>query len=347
MKRKKTTIILIFIVFFTFIWIRVSLNANSDHYDNNYEKIFEQYISVCGGAELSKIKTEKRIGTLIKGKTGKVPFTSISTSSGKWFYNQVFAFGDQVCYGFDGHVAWVADKDSIAKIPDREVLDLKVLFDIRLPLGLRQLFPDINLKEIIKADDTEHLVFFGRTENNIQLELVFDKQSALLLRLGNIYFSDYKKIGRVVRPHKIFLGHDKGQHDLRLMMEIAKISFNESVDDKVFSQPLCPLKPTRAPLYTRRKQISVSNEVLEALVGEYQQVNKPENVFVIKRQDNHLMMKTSRSPYFIELKPETQLDYFVRFLNLEVHFVKNNQGQVVCLEIGPERKLVAEKINPE
>lgn len=338
---------LILVVFFIFTVTGISLDINSQEHKITAEKILNRYIAACGGNELSKIQTEIRKGILIKGKTGKVPFTSFSTASGKWTYNQVFAFGDQVSYGFDGHLTWVADKEGVSEIDSREVLDIQMLFDIQLPHRLRNIFEKIFFKKMVKKENAEHIIFCARNRDNIQVELVFDKKSGLLLRSGDIYFSDYKKTGQVIRPHKIFIGHDLGGDNLRLMMEIQKFSFNESIDEKMFSLPLCPLKPNRSPLYTRRKQITVSNEILETFVGNYQQVDKPDNVFTIKRQENHLMMKTSRSPYFIEIKPETELDYFIRFLNIEVHFVKNKQGNVVCLEIGSGRNVTAKKINPK
>ena len=47
----------------------------------------------------------------------------------------------------------------------------------------------------------------------------------------------------------------------------------------------------------------------------------------------------------IEIKPESELDYFIRFLNQEYHFVKDSRGKVVQLELGYERKIKAKRID--
>ena len=225
----------------------------------------------------------------------------------------------------------------------REILDLEILFDIRLPQRMHTRFSEMEIKEIVDMEDKEHIIILGTAHDGNQIEMEFDSETGLLIRFGDITFSDYKKNNGVVRPHKIVIGDGSSEDELKLVMEVHKITFNEPIDEKTYSRPCCPLKPVRAPLFSRRKQIIVTNEVLDALVGHYRQVDKPDHLFIIKRQGNHLMMKTPRSPYFLEIKPETELDYFIRFLNVEVHFIKNDQELIDRLEIGREKRLVAKK----
>jgi hypothetical protein len=46
----------------------------------------------------------------------------------------------------------------------------------------------------------------------------------------------------------------------------------------------------------------------------------------------------------VEILPETEMDYFMRFLNREFHFIKDEKGQVFRLELGGEQTLKAKKI---
>jgi hypothetical protein len=310
------------------------------------DDVIGRFVSACGGDALGFVKTERRTGILLKGSAGKVPFESVSTASGQWYYNQVFAFGDQVSYGCDDGDAWVADQHGVVDIDRRELLDLLMLFDIQMPLRLRTLFPELKIKHSTDEEDAGNIVVSACSVDGIRMELVFEEMTGLLIRAGDLYFSDYREAGPVVRPHQIFIGEDPGD-GLRLQMQVNEIVFDGPVGGTIFSRPGCSLKRTKAPLYTRRKQITVSAQVLDTLVGRYSRVDKPDQVITIKRQDNHLMMKTFGSPYFIEIKPESELDYFIRFLNLEVHFVKNKDGDIIRLELGPERRIVAIKMISE
>jgi hypothetical protein len=46
----------------------------------------------------------------------------------------------------------------------------------------------------------------------------------------------------------------------------------------------------------------------------------------------------------IEIKPESENDYFIRFLNLDFHFLKDEKGQIAFLQIGANNKQKAKKI---
>lgn len=75
--------------------------------NNETEKITENYLSACGGSALAEINTEIRKGTMLRGVSGKIPVKIIAKSPGKWRFHLTFAWGDRVCYGFDGSATWI------------------------------------------------------------------------------------------------------------------------------------------------------------------------------------------------------------------------------------------------
>lgn len=82
------------------------------------ENILDQYTMACGGASIKDIKTVSGNGTLVRYKSGHVPFTSFFKEPGKFRYHQVFAWGDQVCYGFNGNNAWRQTTEKVEIMED-------------------------------------------------------------------------------------------------------------------------------------------------------------------------------------------------------------------------------------
>ena len=71
---------------------------------------------------------------------------------GRWRYSQVFAWGDQQSFGFDGTRGWVADTKSVGPMEAGQLLDLQVLWDPRMPGHLSELFPTM---EVTGTEKTE------------------------------------------------------------------------------------------------------------------------------------------------------------------------------------------------
>lgn len=346
MKRWNNHLILVALTSFLFIHSKIPCAENTmlSTVSITADKIIEKYRQACGGSALAEIKTETRKGTLVRGESGKVPFEIISKAPGKWFYNQVFAFGDQVSYGCDGMNAWVQDTKGISEISAQERLDLQVLLDAQAPLKLAEFYPEMTVKESKKIGENEFIIVRAKSKEGITTELEFDLQTGLLARAGDIYLEDYREVGKVKRPYRIFIGDDPGEEQLRMKMEIAEIVQDIDVADSIFKPPVCALPFKKAPLYTFRKDAVVSNEAMNACVGVYQHPTKPEVTYIVSRQGDHLMLFRTGWPNRFEIRPESELDYFVRFLNWEFHFVKDETGKIIQLEIGPDRAVKAMRI---
>jgi len=308
------------------------------------DEIVKRFIQAIGGSELTKVGTEKRTGTLIRGVSGPVPFETSAAASGKWYYQQVFAYGDLVSYGFDGRQAWTQDIEGVAGLPPEERLDLVLLLDIQAPLKLEQLFPEMTVKGSERIGEREAVVLAAVSGEGVGSELAFDKATGLLLRAGDLFFGDYRDAGKVKRPFLVFFGKDEGQDSLRLKMQVSEIRQGVDIDDTIFSKPAGPLRPVPPLLYKLRKETSIGRESLEAFVGVYQSNSDPNVNFTVTTQGPHLMIEQTGWGTRIEIRPESETDFFMRFLNREFHFVKDATGRVTGLELGPDRVQKAKKV---
>ncbi len=306
--------------------------------------IIDKYIQACGGIALKEIETEKRHGTLVRGNDGHVPLEIISKTPGKWRYVQTFAYGDQVCYGSDGVTAWVQDTRDISDMNARQQLDMQMLFDAQAPLNFKDLYPEITLIGTEKIGEREADILQAVSHDGIRTRLVFDRETGMLLRAGNMVFEDYRQVGRVKRPFRIILGKDQDENHKHMKLEIADIQHNSEVDDSIFQRPSCILPYQEAPLYKSRARAEVDIQALEACVGDYRHPLKSDLVYSFYRQKNHLMLKIKGTSLNIEVVPESETDYFIRFLGWEFHFLKDPAGIVTQVEMNLGQKVTAEKI---
>jgi len=72
---------------------------------------------------------------------------------------------------------------------------------------------------------------------------------------------------------------------------------------------------------------------MEDCVGIYQHPQNPKLSYRVYRQQNRLMVKGPRWGQSLEIKSESETDYFIHFLGWEFHFLKNEEGSVTHLEI--------------
>ncbi len=321
------------LILFLAAGVVLSGKASSSGSALSVPKIIENYIQASGGSALDAIKAEQRKGTLLRGTSGKVPLEIIAKAKGKWRYTQTFAWGDQVCYGFDGETAWVQDTKSVKEMSPRQRLDIQLMFDVQAPLKIHEFYPEMKNTGSETMGDREVTTVRSRSQEGFITDLAFDRQTGLLLRAGDIGFGDYRDVGQVKRPFRILLGKKQEDQHRQMIMQFTEIRHDIAVDDSIFLQPAHVLPFTEAPLYKSRKQVEVSIEALEACVGVYQHPQNPKLSFRVSRQQNHLMVKGPGWGQNLEIKPESETDYFIHFLGWEFHFLKDDEGSVTHLEV--------------
>jgi hypothetical protein len=204
----------------------------------------------------------------------------------------------------------------------------------------------MTIDETAAADEKGLIAIDARSPEGIARRLLFSAESGLLLEAGEIVFEDYRPVGPVHRPFRIWIGEPRGQNHQRLRHEVSSISHDPAEVQAFFNQPSCPLPRAPAPLYKIRTEQAVSVEALEACAGVYERPGDPPVTYTVWRQGQHLMIKRAESITGIEIKAESELDYFIRFLNQEFHFVKDDSGKVVAVDFGPERARRAWRVKP-
>ncbi|MBU0754368.1 MAG: hypothetical protein KJ645_04465, partial [Planctomycetes bacterium] len=237
--------------------------------------IIERYAQACGCTGMAEIRSEIRKGTLVRQANGKVPLQIFSKAPDQWRYDQTFAWGDQVSYGFDGTRAWMADTKGFYPMDPRQRLDLQMLFDVHAPLKMYDFFSSMKMKgEEVIAGRTADTLAAVSTEG-FQTELAFDRETGLLLRAGRIYFEDYREVGPFRRPFKIVFGTEESEDPYPMVMVFEEIQPDPEIEDSLFRQPQCFLPFLESPLYKRPPQVEVDCAAMDACTGVYRLVSNP------------------------------------------------------------------------
>lgn len=328
-------------------FLQATLHAfNNDNAETNKitaEEVLLTFIDSAGGSILANIEAIARKGTLVRGENGAVPFETYSKSDGRLFYKQVFAYGDVVNYIFNKKEAWCRDTKKIIPLTEEEKLDLQILADHQLPIKLKSLFPQVSIRQNAADDQSGNIIVNAVSANGIERELEFDTNTGLLLRTGDIYFAKYIDTVGIKLPSIIYIGNAV-ENKLRLRMEIKENILNPTVPDTLFAYLNYPLGFEKSQLYTLRRQITISKEAMEKCVGVYQDIEDKGVKYSVTMQKNHLMFQTVGRGPKIEIKPESETDFFIRFLNLEFHFLKDEKGKIAFLQMGSDKKTKAIKI---
>jgi hypothetical protein len=320
-------------------------NTYSDVPESAIEKIIDSYVRAVGGSAISSIRSETSTGTMTRGLSGAVPLETFAKSPGKWRYNQIFAWGDRVNFGFDGADGWIADTAGFEPMAPSQQIDLQLILDFQAPLKLREWFPTMEIAGTDTIGDSVADVISARSRDGLATELAFDRASGYLVRAGGIRFGNYRAVGDVIRPFRIDLGtHLKGDH-IPMKIEFTEIRHNLDIDDTIFQQPGCVLRAEASPVYKPRAQIDLDIPSLDACVGTYLHPTDSNQNLIVSRQGNHLMIRRSSGGMEIEIKPESATDFSIWFLRREFHFLKDSLGVVAYLVPGADttRKFIKAK----
>jgi len=155
------------------------------------------------------------------------------------------------------------------------------MLDIQAPLNIQKYYPVMAIKGSEKVSGREAVTLVATAQDGISTELAFDSETGLLVRAGEIFFEDYRDVGRMKRPFRILLGREEGEKHLQMKIQFSEVEHDLEADDSQFQQPACGLPSVEPPLYTRRNQVEVSIEALDACVGEYQIPEVPDVLYKI------------------------------------------------------------------
>jgi len=299
----------------------------------NAAAVIRRYIEASGGPQLATITSETRNGTLLRGQTGKVPLVMKAMAPSRWLYHQTFAFGEQVCYGFDGAKGWIQDTKRVLPMDESQALELTLLLDPQAPLRIETLYPSMERRGEERVGDRDANTVLATSGTGISTELAFDCETGLLLRAGGMVLEDYREVNGVQRPFRIRLGDSDDDAHLQMVMEITETQHGGDLDESIFTVPASRLPQAEAPLYTLRTQVEVSTAAMDACAGSYQHPTQSGVVYTVARRGDHLMLCRTGWPAERELMPASETEYFFRFPGLDFRFIPSDSGRATHLDI--------------
>ena len=69
---------------------------------DSVDAILARYSQAAGGEALKEISSETRRGSIVRGRSGRVPVEVVSLPQSRWRWIQTLAWGDRLAFGFDG-----------------------------------------------------------------------------------------------------------------------------------------------------------------------------------------------------------------------------------------------------
>ncbi len=219
------------------------------------EQILDKYAQAIGGADaLQKIssRVEKGKATVFGGR--QVPVEILTKAPGKRSSIMHLPMGDNTAI-FDGATAWMSNPGRpVRELGGGELDAAKLDADIQFPLDAKQIFSELKVRGIEKIDGHDTLLVTGRRQGNPPVDLYFDQQTGLLIRvmrytetpLGRyptqIDYSDYRTSGGVKIPFQWTQARPGNSSTTQL----DEVQNNVPVEDSRFAKPPDP-PPSNSP----------------------------------------------------------------------------------------------------
>lgn len=221
-------------------------------------KSVDDIIQANNEAKAGKQKTD--INNLIFEGTAtsmgfEMPFKLTLIPPDKLVY-EINAFGQSIVTVFDGKDAWQIDSIPRA-IKDFKSESIKETMDYQLRVFDNELMnykdkgtaaeligeDTLDSKQVYKIQltlkDSSKVIYFIDKVTNLELKSI--SQTLILGRSisQTIYYSDYKKVGNYMLPHKwTYMMMDEDENEqVTQVLEYSKIEINSKIDDKIFIKP--------------------------------------------------------------------------------------------------------------
>ncbi|MGB2897855.1 MAG: photosynthetic reaction center cytochrome c subunit family protein [Candidatus Acidiferrum sp.] len=218
------------------------------------DQLLDKYLAALGGADaLQKISTRVQKGTVTAFGGERFPVEIYSKGPDKRLSIMHLKGGDSIT-AFDGNQGWLGVPGRTHMMSAAESAAARMDADLTFAAHLKTMFARFRVDAGEKIDGQETFLVVGRNEGQPPLQLYFDRQSGLLLRLvryaetplgrnpTQIDYADYRDAGRVKLPFRWTLARPGN----RFTIQINQIQQNIPVDDAKFVAPP-PAPPGPAP----------------------------------------------------------------------------------------------------
>jgi outer membrane lipoprotein-sorting protein len=218
------------------------------------EQLLDKYLAALGGADaLQKISTRVQKGSVTAFGGERFPVEVYSKGPDKRVLIMHLKGGNSTT-SFDGKQGWLGVPGRTHMMSAAENAAARIDADLYFAAHLKTMFQKFRVDVGEKIDGRETVLVVGRNEGQSPLQLYFDQQSGLLLRLvryaetplgrnpTQIDYADYRDAGGVQVPFRWTLARPGN----RFTIQIDQIQQNVPVDDAKFVAPP-PAPPAAAP----------------------------------------------------------------------------------------------------
>ena len=215
------------------------------------EQLLDKYIQAAGGAAtIDKVSTRVMKGTIdVGGKA--LPIDIYAKDPDKRISFTHTQDGDSVT-AFNGREGWLGMTGRPLREMHGSDLDgASIDADLHLATHLKQMFSKVNTRGTEKVGDQEAYVVVGSRDGKPPIQLYFDEQTGLLVRLvrygdtalgllpTQIDYADYRDADGVKVPYRWTLARPNG----RFTIQLTELKQNVHVDDDKFVRPASPPPP--------------------------------------------------------------------------------------------------------
>lgn len=217
--------------------------------------LFDKYVQALGGAAAIDKTTSRVVKGSIDFGGKQFPVDVYSQDTGKRASFMHMPEGDSITV-FDGHGGWLgAPGRPIREMHGPDLDGAAIDADLHFATHVKQMFTETQVRGTEKVGDHNVWLVVGRCEGKPPLQLYFDAQSGLLLRLirygetalgrlpTQVDYADYRDVNGVKVPFRWTLARPSG----RFTIQASEVKQNVPVDDTKFARPPAPPEESKAP----------------------------------------------------------------------------------------------------
>jgi photosynthetic reaction center cytochrome c subunit len=215
------------------------------------DKIIEKYLQAMGGADaVARISTRLQKGTLTVG-TAQFPVEVLTKRPANRITTVRFPNGESVT-GFNAQAGWLSTPGhGFHEMSSAEVDASHMDAHPQFAIDPRQTFRELRVQQQEKIDGRPTYVVSGIREKSPPVQLYFDQESGLLIRLlryvdtplglnpTQIDYADYRQEGGVRTPFRWTVARPGG----RFTIQIDQMQQNVPINDEKFAKPAAPAQP--------------------------------------------------------------------------------------------------------
>jgi photosynthetic reaction center cytochrome c subunit len=210
------------------------------------DQILNKYVEALGGVEaIQKITSRMEMGTMDIGHGRSFPVDIFAKAPDTRVSVMHTANGDNIT-GFDGKGGWLAaparpTRDMAGAELDAARMDA----DLHFPIHIKQLFSDLRVWTPAKIGDRDAYVLLGMNTGKPPVELYFDEQTGLLVRMvryadtplgrnpTQIDYSDYRDSGGAKTPFRWTIARPGN----RFSIQVQEVRVNVEIEPRKIARP--------------------------------------------------------------------------------------------------------------